>query len=324
MLYFVPVFRAACICFLFAALVLSGQEKSRPDQAPTSYRLGPDDEITVRVSNAPDIGEKPVRIDADGYLKLPMIGRVKATGLTAEQLETELAKHLKIYIEEPEVAVSIAEFHSRPVSVIGAVGSPGVQQLQGRKTLVEVLSLAGGLRPDAAPVAKITRRLEMGRVPLPGAKDDPSGQFSIAEVDLKSLIAAKNPEKNIAILPQDVISVPRADIVYVLGDVTKAGPVPLDSGDTISVLEALSTAGGALRTAAASKAKILRPAKGGGRRTELPVNIKKIQAGKADDIDLLAGDILFVPGSDSKRISARAAEAALQAGTMALTYGVVR
>lgn len=309
--------------FLISGLVLTAQEK-QPDPSHSTYRLGADDQIQVRVSNAPDISEKPVRIDADGFIKLPMVGRVQAGGLTAEQLEAELSRRLKIFLEEPEVAVSVGEFHSQPVSIIGAVGTPGVQQLQGRKTLVEVLSMAGGLRPDAAPKAKITRRLEWGRIPLPGAADDPTGQFSIAEVDLKSIIEARTPEKNIAICPQDVISVPRAEMVYVLGDVTRAGALPLNDGDRISVLEALSTSGGALRTANPAKARILRPVAGTDKRTELAVDLKQIQAGKASDIPLLAGDVLFIPGSNSKRMSARAIEVAVQMGTMALTYGMIR
>ena len=107
------------------------------------------------MSNVPDITDKPIRIDTDGYIKLPMVGRVQASGLTPEQLEVEIIKRLKVYLEEPDVAVSVSEFHSQPVSVIGAVGTPGVHQLQGRKTLVEIIALAGGLRPDAAPKAKI-------------------------------------------------------------------------------------------------------------------------------------------------------------------------
>src|SRR5689334_4803213 len=103
-------------------------------QPPTpSYTLGPGDMIILRVANAPDISEKSIRIDSDGFIKLPMVGRVHAGGLTAEQLESAISQRLKVYIEEPEVAVGVTEFHSQPVSILGAVGAPGVQQLQGRK-----------------------------------------------------------------------------------------------------------------------------------------------------------------------------------------------
>ncbi len=323
-MYFLSPVRLIMSTILLAAPALQAQDKPHGDKVRGGYQLGADDQIVLRVANAPEISDKPVRIDTEGNINLPMVGRVKAGGMTAEQLESELAKRLKTYLEDPEVSVSVTEFHSQPVSVIGAVGSPGVQQLQGRKTLVEIISLAGGLRPDAAPVANITRRLEWGRIPLPDAKDDPGGQFSIASVDLKTLIDAKNPEENIPIFPQDVISVPRAQLVYILGDVTKAGALPLDAKQSISVLEALSTAGGTLRTAATAKAKILRVVKGAPRRTELPINLKQIQNGKADDVQLVAGDILFVPGSDTKRITARAAEAAVQMGTVMLSYGIIR
>jgi polysaccharide export outer membrane protein len=321
-LYLPRILRAIFVPSLLALMLTAQSEQQQPGRA--GYRLGPDDQVLLRVANAPDISDKPVRIDSDGYIKLPMIGRVQAAGMTAGQLEAELTKRLKVYLEEPDVAVSVAEFHSQPVSIIGAVGSPGLHQLEGHKTLVEMLSLAGGLRPDAGPTAKITRRLEWGRVPLPGAKDDPTGQFSIAEVNLRSIINAKDPEENIAICPEDIISVPQADMVFVLGEVTKTGGLPLNEGDRMSVLEALSNAGGALRTASPAKAQILRIVPGSKKREELPVNLRKVQAGKADDVSLMAGDILFVPGSNTKRASIRAAEAAVQVGTMALTYGMIR
>ena len=306
------------LCLLLAA-PLSAQP-----QPPQDYRLGPGDEILLRIPNASELADKPIRIGADGFIKIPMAGRIQAAGLTSEQLESAIAARLKVYLEQPDVAVSVAEFRSQPVSILGAVGSPGVHQLQGRKTLVEMISLAGGLRPDAAPVAKITRRLEHGRVPLSGAKDDPTGQFSIAEVDLKAIIDARTPENNILIVPEDVITVPRAEMVYVLGDIAKPGALALTGGDSISALEALSTAGGALRTASASKAKILRLAPGGSRRIEVPLDLKKVQQGKADDVQMVAGDILFVPGSNTKRASTKVLETALQAGTMAATYGIIR
>lgn len=316
------VLSAAALVF-FAGQVLSAQSQQQ-GTARSSYLLGPDDQIILHVSNASELSEKPVRIDSNGEIKLPMVGRVHVAGMTAEQLEAELIKRLKVYLEEPDVSVTIGELRSQPVFVIGAVGAPGVHQLEGHKSLIEILALAGGVRPDAGPNAKITRRLEWGRIPLPGAADDPTGQFSIAQINLKSVIEAKHPEQNIPICPQDVISVPLAEMVYVLGEVTKTGSLILTGGDRISVLEAVSSSGGVLRTGSPEKAMILRPMAGGTRRTELPVDIKKIQAGKADDVPLLAGDILFVPGSNAKRASIRAAEAAIQMGTMALTYGIVR
>lgn len=291
---------------------------------PSTYVLGPDDQISVHARNVQEITDRPVRIDSNGEIKLPMIGRMRAAGLTADQLEREMTKRLGVYLEEPEVVVTVTEFRSQPVSVIGEVGSPGIHQVQGHKTLIEVLSMAGGLRPDAGPHLKLTRRLDQGRIPLAGAKDDPAGGFSVAEVDVRALLESKNPEENVVIAPWDVISVPRAQIVYVIGDVGKAGPIVLNAGSSISVLAALSSSGGAQKTAKMSDAKILRPILGGPKRAELAIDLKKIMQGKANDLPLLAGDILYVPSSDSRKAGVRAAEAAIQAGTIALTYGVIR
>jgi polysaccharide export outer membrane protein len=294
-----------------------------PPDARLTYLLGPDDTVTIHAVNAPDLSDKPFRVDAGGEIKMPMIGRVHAGGLTVDQLETEIATRLKVYLVDPEVNVSITEFRSQPVSVIGAVAAPGVHQLEGQKNLVEMLAMAGGLRPDAGPVVKITRRLEFGRIPLPGAVDDATHQYSIAEVNLKSVMDAKNPEFNIAIRPHDVISVPHAAVVYVIGEVNHAGALPLSEGDSLSVLEAVSSSGGTLRTAAMSNARILRPVPGQLKRTEVAVDLKKILAGQSEDVPLLAGDVLVVPGSTGKHAIYRALDAAITAGTFVASAGVI-
>jgi polysaccharide biosynthesis/export protein len=290
----------------------------------TSYILGAEDQIVIRALDVPDISDKPLRLDLSGDIKIPMVGRIHAGGLTSEQLEAELTKRLSVYLEKPDVAVTIAEFHSQPVSVIGEVNTPGVHQIEGRKTLVEILSQAGGLSANAGPSITITRRIEWGRIPVADAKDDPTGKFSVAEIELKPLINAKSPEKNIVIRPYDVISVPRAETVYVIGEVGKVGPLTLNERHTISVLQAISSSGGVLRTAATGNAKILRPVAGSPTWAEFPVDIKKILKGQAKDQTLVAGDILFVPDSTGKRVGLRALEAAIQMGTIVGTYGTLR
>jgi polysaccharide export outer membrane protein len=292
----------------------------QPDQSRKTYVLGPDDVVTIHAQNAPDMSDKPFRVDADGELKLPMVGRIQAGGLTPEQLEGEISKRLKVYLEEPEVTVAITEFKSQPVSIVGAVSSPGVHQLEGQKNLVEMLAAAGGPRADAGPTVKITRHLEYGRVPLPGATDDPTHQFSIAEINLKSVMEGKNPEYNILIRPHDLISVPRAQLVYVIGEVGHAGALPLNEGASLSVLEALSSSGGMLRTAAIGNARILRTVPGQEKRVEVAVDFKKIMAGQSEDMPLLAGDILVVPGSTGKHAVYRALEAAITIGTFAAVH----
>src|SRR5690242_14157626 len=165
--------------------------------APSTYMLGPDDQITLYVSDAEEISGKPMRIDMRGDINLPMAGRIHAAGFTAEHLETAIENRLKRFFQDPEVVVSITEFRSQPISILGAVNLPGVHQLQGRRTLFEVLSLAGGLRTDAGNKVEIARNLQWGRIPLPNAKDDITGKFSVASVSVKSIMNASDPTENI-------------------------------------------------------------------------------------------------------------------------------
>jgi polysaccharide export outer membrane protein len=174
--------------------------------------------------------------------------------------------------------------------------------------------MAGGLRPDSGSFVNITRDLKWGRLPLPGAKDDSSGRYSSASVDLKMLMEAKDPSQNILVRPDDVITVPRAQMVFVIGEVLKTGGYVLNDREKMSLLEALSLAGGVNRTASPQNARVLR-AKNGSEREEIPVDLKKILEGKASDFDLRAQDILFVPSSATRRASLRAIEAAIQIGT---------
>ena len=217
--------------------VQPGSGRIAHQDAPTNYILGADDQISIQVPDMEEISNKPVRIDMRGNINLPMVGRLQAAGLTADELEEQIKKRLKKYLQEPDVTVTITEFRSQPISILGAVGTPGVHQIQGRKTLFEVLSMAGGLRQDAGYRVKITRRIEWGRIPLPNATDDPSGQYSVASVNVKSIMDASNPSENIAVKPEDVISVPKADIIYVIGAVHKAGGFVLGESESLSALK---------------------------------------------------------------------------------------
>jgi polysaccharide biosynthesis/export protein len=292
----------------------------------TTYLLGPDDQLVVRAGEVPDITDKPQRIDPNGDLRLPLVGRVHAAGMTVEQLERVLTERLKVYLQEPDVSILVTEFRSQPVSVVGAVQESGVRQLEGRKTLIEVLSLAGGLAPEAGPVVRITRRLDVGRIPLPEATTDPTGQFSTVDINATSLMDGRSPEKNITVERFDVISIPRAAVVYVVGEVPRPGGVLLSSGQSISIMEAVSSTGGVLKTASPKQARVLRVVPGQEKRTELNVNLQEIMEGKADDLRLTAGDVLVVPDKKSrgKAITVRAVEAVIQASMIVATYGVVR
>lgn len=295
---------------------VASQQVARAKQETTGYVLGPGDQISVHVVDFEEITDKPIGIDLSGCIHLPMVGRIPVSGLTVEQVAAEVATLLRVYILRPDVSVSITDFRSQPVSVIGAVKNPGVQQVQGQRTLLEMLSLAGGLdNTTAGSTLKITRRLEWGPIPLPGAVTDSTKHFSVAQVNVKSLLEARNPEENILIKPYDVISVPRGETVYVIGEVLKAGGFILNDTEHVTVLQALSMAGGADKMAQPQHARILRMVPGGSSRTEIAVDINKILSGKQPDIPMQPEDILYVPNSVPKRAAVRALEAAIQAGT---------
>jgi polysaccharide export outer membrane protein len=289
----------------------------------TTYALGPDDQLIIRVADLPDITDKPQRIDPNGELRLPLVGRIHAAGMTVEALEQELTNRLKAYLQDPDVSILVTEFRSQPVSVVGAIGSSGVRQLEGRKTLIEILSLAGGLTAEAGPTIRITRRLDVGPIPLAEASVDAASGFTSVDIPAKPLMDGLTPEKNIIVQPYDVIAVPKADLVYVVGEVNKPGPVVLTSGHSVSVLEALASAGGVLRTSKPKDSRILRRTPGTESRTEVNVDVQKITQGTSQDLQLSAGDILVVPDNTGRRIAARSIEAAIQAGTFFLTYGVL-
>lgn len=286
-----------------------------------AYILGPEDKLTVKVLDLDEISDDTIyRVDMRGNLNLPVAGRVHVAGLTVDQAESAVEDRLRAVLQDPEVTLSVTEFRPQPVSVLGAVKNPGVIQITGRKTLYEALSLAGGLNPDAGNTIKVTRAKSAGPLPLPNATDDSTGQYRVAELNVRAVMEAQNPEQNIPVLPHDVISVPKADLVYVVGCVKKSGGFILSERANISVLQALSMAEGLDHGAAPSNAKILRAVGTSDNRVEIPVDLKKLLAGKAGDVPLLANDILFVPTSLAKNAALRTIEAAIQVGTGVAIY----
>jgi polysaccharide export outer membrane protein len=285
----------------------------------TNYVLGPEDTITVRVFTADDIPDRPSQIANDGTVMLPMVGQVHAAGLTVEQLQANLVTAYKKFFKDPQVTVQVTEFRSQPVSVAGNVNAPGVVQLRGNRNLLEVLSQAGGLRADAGDSVLITRNLSEGPIPVAGAFTDPTGKYSVAHIDVRSVMSGKNPEGNITIRPHDVITVPRARMIYVLGNVGRPGGYVLTENETMSLTQAIALAGGWNSTAALSGARILR-SDGGAEREQIPADVKKIMLNKAPDLQLRPDDILYVPNSFGKAMSARGLDAAIGIGTGLLIW----
>lgn len=277
--------------------------------------LGPGDQLEITVQKLPEMQGLTAMVDDMGAIDLPMVGRVRARGRSPEELQLAIENELSSFMREPSVRLRVVTVASRPVSVLGAVKEPGVHQLRGEMRLMEVLSLAGGLREDAGYSIKISRSLEQGELPLPTAEIDPSGRFSLAEVDLAVLMGNENPADNIMIRPQDVITAPRAKLVYVIGDVNKSGGFVLAERQSISILQALAMAEGLRGTASPRQARILRPLEGSTQKEEIAVDVKRILSGRQEDMALLPEDVLFIPNSAAKSAGKIALGAAVELGT---------
>ena len=155
-----------------------------------------------------------------------------------------------------------------------------------------------------------------------GPQAPPPPQVSVAQVNLKDILEAKNPLENILIRPEDVITVPRAQSVYLMGEVQKPGVYVLRERQSVSVLMALSMAGGMSHSAGGKKAKILRVVAANQERSEIPINLNKILAGTDNDVPLLPDDILFVPNSMARSALKAVAGAAVPAAATATIYKV--
>jgi polysaccharide export outer membrane protein len=266
------------------------------------YRLGAEDLLEVTVFEAPELN-RSVRVSAGGEISLPLLGAVRAAGLTPAQLESVIEELLRRnFMKDPQVSVFVREMVSHGVSVFGAVRKPGVVQIRGSRSLLEVLSLAEGLDADAGDTVIVMRAAE-------GTPADESSE--VVEVSLKHLLESGDTAHNVPVYPGDIVKVTRAGIVYVVGEVKKPGGFVLKGNENISLLQALALGEGLTSTAAKSKARIIRTDPQTGERTEIALDLGKVLAGKQPDPALQARDIVFVPNSTARSVLYRGSEAAV-------------
>lgn len=291
-----------------AAVSASGTPKTQdtakdsPDQAAL-VKFGPGDLLEVSVYNVPELASK-VRVSNSGDIYLPLIDYVHVDGLTLEEAQALIEKRLSDggYVRSPHVTLFVDEATSQGVTVIGEVTKPGIYPDVADHKLYEVVSEAGGFTSSASRKIAVIRRNQPDpiRIDLPrNLADDLSG--------------------NIDIQPGDTISVPRAPIIYVVGDVGRPAGLLVDNG-SLTVLQALALAGGTNRTAKLGSARIIH--KGPAGMVEQKLEIKKMLEAKSPDVTLQADDILFIPVSGAKIAAARTAEAALAMATAVSIYAV--
>lgn len=282
------------------------QAATRGGQIRPNYTLGPGDQIVIQAFQLEEINDKPFRIDSEGEISLPVLGTVHAGGLTVEQLEADLLQRLKVVVKNPQVSVNVVQYRSEPVFLEGAFKSPGIYPLQSRHTLLEVVASSGGMLPDASRRITVTRHLEFGPIPLPNAVVDQDKKVSTVQISIASLRDNINPAENIVLQPMDMISADRAELVYVSGEVTKAGGYQLGERDSISVTQLIAMGGGLGKDADPANAVILRPVLNTSNRAKIPVDIKKILLGQESDFPLMANDVLHVPKSHKLKLGSAA------------------
>ena len=277
------------MCVLCAVVVCA-----QDDDANKNYVIGSEDALDIKVWDHDDLS-RTVTISADGYFSFPLIGRIKAGGLTVRSLETKIAQLLdKDYIVNPQVTITVADFKSQKVFILGEVKSPGAYYLSKTDTLLEVMSKAGGVTPNAGREIIIARP-KQGAASLqqPASLDSKNSQLQ--HVNLQALLAG-DVQKNVAVQDNDTIYVPKASQFSVFGEVQKPGSYALES--ETSILEAISIAGGPTSNADTQKLELLR--KEDGAQRKMILNIKNLLEAKTNDEEFLIqdGDVIYQPRAE--------------------------
>ena len=301
-----------CLALGTGSMVMASAET-----ADSSYVLGPGDRVVIRCPGAVEFTADPIRIDDDGHVTLPFVGRVGVGGHTVSDSEKLLNADLSRFLRHPEVQVSVVEARSQPVSVLGAVKNPGFYQLEGGKTLAEVLALSGGLRPDAGEILTLRRAATSDSTPNPALQ---SSGGTLLEFNVNDVIKGRDQRSLVEVRPHDVITVSQAPVIYVVGQVRRPGGFPLIGKTDCTVLQALSLAEGLEHTAAGKRAVVLRKQSPSG-RVQIPLNLDRILAGRAPDPPLYPDDVLFVPNNSAKSAGMKTLDTILQTTTGMAIYG---
>jgi len=257
-----------------------------PPTSDQDYSIGAQDVLEIREYQLKDL-DVTRRVDNDGSVTLPLLGKVAVGGLNPQQAEEEIAQLLRErdLVKNPQVTVNIKEYVSRRVSIQGAVDKPGLYPMFGPKTLLEMIGEAGGLNDRAGKKIIVQR-------PYAG-----SGQDRV-EVDIEELVYEGNPLLNVPLQPGDIVMIPYLQEVrvYVNGAVRNPGMYKFPVDQEATVLQAVTAAGGATDRANESRVNIVRRHEDGTRQV-FKVNLNRVKKGKEEDILLEENDIVVVPES---------------------------
>ena len=286
---------------VLVALLFAGNLRGQQRPAAESVSIGPGDLLAVHVFREDDLNTA-ARVKDAGTVALPLVGLVHVAGLSASDAAAAIAARYRDqrFLAHPQVSVSIEESAAEQIAVLGEVGKPGIVPLSSPRSLLDVLAEAGGLLKTADRHVTLRRP---GQAPL--------------TVLLPNDASAELAGAPVMVAPGDTVLVPRAGIVYVLGDVGRPGGYLMQDDARLSLMQALSLAAGATRTASQRNARLIRTAHGV--PTEIPLHLKAVEAGKAPDMALQNDDIVYIPFSFGKNL-ALGAPSIVSSASSALVY----
>jgi polysaccharide export outer membrane protein len=279
------------------------QMSSPASSTPTEMLIGPGDEGEIRVFGVPELGTH-FRVESTGDVYLPLIGKVHLAGLNADAAQIEVSKKYEEggFLHNPHITIYVKEYTTQGISVLGEVTRPGIYSALNARRLYDVFLIAGGLTARAGKTATITHSKE---------PDKP------VVVKLESGAAAN--QANIEILPGDTITVSRAGVVYVIGEVNRPGAFVMETTTTASLLQMLALAAGPTRAASLAHTRVIRRVAKGGLESK-DIDLKKIMQAKASDVEVQAEDIVFVPSSRGKAAMERGGSSILSMLTSLAVY----
>ena len=269
-----------------------------------AQRIGPDDLVGLSVYDSPEF-TRTIRVGPDGWIRLPMLKqRINADGLMPNQLESAVADALveEQLLVDPFVTVTVVEYHSRPISVVGAVKMPITFQAVGVVTLIDALTRAGGLSEDASGEILVSRA-------------DSAGSAALAQrIPYRQLIDAADPSLNLRLTGGEEIRVPTVSKIFVIGNVKKPGAFSITDSGAMTVMKAVALCEG-LSQFSGKVAYIQRTDDKTSAKSEIAVELKKIMDRKAPDVDLQPKDILYIPDNTGRRLTAGVLEKLAGFGT---------
>ncbi len=286
---------ALLICLLCAALPLCGQSAPAPQPAAAStLRINSGDLLELAVFDTPEFSGK-LRVSESGDVLIPVAGSVHLAGLTAQQAAGTIESRFRELdvLKDPHVTIFILEYATQGVTISGEVRAPGIYPLLGNHNLMDLIAAAGGATNNAGHVVVITHR--DSKVEPEFAQFDPKSGLVKSDVDIR---------------PGDMISLARSGVVYIIGDVNRPGGYLIENNGHLTVLQALALAQGSNRTAALKHTHLIRKTDVG--REEYALDLKLMLQNRVPDWTLNDGDILYVPSSQSKYLTYRGIEAAVQ------------